>query len=86
MIKFLVMKKIDLVKLDSDVMRLYQKINDSVGLDSISLVNLAFPLLDGKADNEVVSQMMFLRQDLRALRLACSLLETRIFLLLMINY
>ena len=72
------MKRIDLVKLDSAVVRLYQKINDTISLESMDLVDLAFPSHDGKADNEVVAQLMFLRQDLRALCLVCSLLEKSI--------
>lgn len=72
------MKKIDLVVLDSEVQRLYQKINDLVSFHSLELVNLAYPALDGVIDSSAVGQMLLLRDSLRSLQRACTYLDKRL--------
>ncbi len=71
------MKIADIKKIEKNASIAYQDINHLMS-DEIALLDLAYPNHDGKQDADAVGEMLYLRQSVAALKMACEILETKL--------
>ncbi len=68
----------NLITVKNKVDNVYELINDLVSNHSIDMVDLAYPKHDGKRDDDVISEMMLLRQCANSLSKACDILVNKL--------
>lgn len=68
----------DIITAKNKVENVYQLVNDLISYHGMEMLDLAFPKHDGKPDDEVVAEMMLLRQSANSLSDACKLLVSKL--------
>lgn len=72
------MKKEDIKKTLKIVNTAYSEINDTISLEGMQMIDLAYPKHDGEQDADAVTDLMLLRQDANSLMHACEILVKKI--------
>ena len=72
------MKPKDIVTAKNKVEDVFHLLNYLISFNGLDMLDLAFPEHDGKPDDEVVAEMMLLRQSTNSLSDACKILVRRL--------
>ena len=72
------MTKDDLITVKEKAENAYALINELISNHSIDMIDLAYPEHDGVQDDEVISEMLLLRQSANNLSIACSYLVDKL--------